>query len=493
MSNHSSRRSARRSARRAARTRHTSAGEARGHTASRRRRRSTEAEDPFRPVARTAADVLAIIPHTLGFWPQDSVAVLTTTTDSVGPCLRVELPSVQELEDAQFLASWTTVMAGFLEYDSVGTSMFVAVYTGDPSVNDVESTDDAQATEAAQYVAQLVVRAITEAGALSGHDLQDAWCLQGTQWWPVAMPSVVEDAELIRNSAIYAALVCDGSVVEPDPAAGLGTWDHPSGWTTAFSGGASDSRQAHPGSWEAGPDSWKAGPDPWEDHPDVWETPAESTQVQTGSADTPWSQGGDDDPLAEYAWRIGYLERWNHVLSSFQDGAPSTPGDSQELTELMLGCVDPRGLDLLLAMALTGEIEIARQACAQWESNPLEQDNHALLKVAQVILGEWEGQPDWGTVDRFDHVVQRLISMVASISGATGVNPLPTVEASLWLARAHVERFRARGSRTQLCLARAENLAPWHPGIERLRQLCAVSPVPQWATQRATAWHRSGT
>lgn len=482
MSNHSSRRSKRR----ATRTRHASAGAARRHTASRRRRGSSPAEDPFRPVARTAADVLAIIPHTLGFWPQDSVAVLTTTADSVGPCLRVELPSVQELEDAQFLASWTTLMAGFLEYDSLGTSMFVAVYTGDSSVAEVGTTGDVQAAEAAQHVAQLVVRAITEAGALSGHDLQDAWCLQGTQWWPVAMPSVVEDAELIRNSAIYAALVCDGSVVEPDPAAGLGTQDHASGWATAFSGGAPDSREAHPHSWEAHPDPWEEDPDPWETHTD-------STQAPTGSAGTHSVQETDEDPLADYAWRIGYLERWNLVLSSFQDGAPSTPGDSQELTELMLGCVDPKGLDLLLVMTLTGEIEIARQACAQWESNPLEQDNHALLKVAQVILGEWEGQPDWGTVDRFDHVLQRLIAMVASMSGVTGVNPLPTVEASLWLARAHVERFRARGSRTQLCLARAENLAPWHPGIDRLRHLCAVSPVPQWATQRATAWHRSRT
>lgn len=404
-------------------------------------------QDPFRPVARTAADVLAIIAHTLGFWPQDSVAILTTTSDSVGPCLRVDLPHAQELKDPEFLASWTMHMAGLLEYDTVGSSMFVAVYTSDSS----SAERDWPTREEAQHVAQHVVRAMDEAGALSGHDLWDAWCLQGSEWWSVDLPSARADVAQIRTSAIYAALVCDGSVVEADPAADTaGNAGEPE-WAATFRG-----RRADDAAVQAVQDMEKC-------------------------------------PLTDYAWRTGYLHRWNQVLTSFQDGLPLTPGDSQELTELMLCCVDPRGLDLLLAMVLTGEVELSHQAWEQWQEDPLVADNHALLHVARVILGEWEGTPDWSTVDRCDLILDRLIALVASISDVAGGNPLATVEASLWLARGHLERFRARGSRTQQYLTRAQALAPWHPGIERLRQLCAVSPVPRWATHRATAWRRRST
>lgn len=425
-----------------------------GSTASPARKRKPpqgrpgcEPADAFRPVARTAPDILAIIAHTLGFWPQQSVAILTTTSDSVGPCLRVELPEADEVNDLEFMASWTTHMAGLLEYDPMGTSMFVAVYCGESPGED----SSAPHPQIPQSLATRVVHAITEAGVLSGHDLQDAWCLCGTQWWPVAMPSVVNDTAQIRDSAMYAALVCDGSVVEAEPAADMPQHHQQPGYEPA-------SRNS----------------------------PPDSTVQKV-------VQAMQDDPLGDYSWRIGYLECWNRVLSGFEDGAPTALGDSREVTQLLLGCVEPRGLDLVLAMVLTGQPQISRDAWQQWQTEPLAEDNHALLQVAQVMLGQWDGNPDWPTVERCDHVLGRLISMVASMSGGTGINPLPTVEASLWLTRGHLERFRARGSRTQWCLTMAENLAPWHPGIQRLRDLCQMSPVPQWATNRATAWRRSKT
>lgn len=401
--------------------------------------------DPFRPVARTPTDILAIIVHTLGFWPQQSVAILTTTPDSVGPCLRVELPEAHEVDDLEFMASWATHMAELLEYDPVGSSMFVAVYCG-------ESPDAAavgSGHEISQDLATRVVQAVREAGVLSGHDLLDAWCLHGSQWWPVAVPWSIDDVAQIRDSAMYAALVCDGSVVEAHPAADLpGHREQPS----------------------CTPDSGDTSPD---------------ATVQKVV------QEMQDDPLGDYSWRIGYLECWNRALSTFENGAPTTLGDSREVTQLLLGCVEPKGLDLVLAMVLSGQAQISRDAWQQWQTDPLADDNHALLQVAQVMLGQWEGNPDWSSVQRCDLVLARLISMVASMSGGTEMNPLPTVEASLWLTRGHLERFRARGSRTQWCLTMAEKLAPWHPGIQRLRDLCQLSPVPQWATDRATAWRRS--
>ncbi|MDO5619380.1 DUF4192 family protein [Kocuria sp.] len=406
-------------------------------------------------MARTAADVLAILPHTLGFWPQHSVAVITTTSNSVGPCLRLELPTLEELADQQFLLSWITQMREILEYDTVGTSMFIAVYGAAPEAG----YHSAREREQAQALAEVVTQAVTKAGGLSGHEVQDAWCLQGAQWWPVEEPRDLHDVAKIRNSSMYAALVCDGSVVEEDPAA-------------------------------------------WANSP---------------SMQSAWTDQHPEHDWTDCSWRLSFLEQWQATITSVERGAPTTAGTSRELTELLLAVVDPIGADLVLAMALTGEMEASSTAWVQWQAasqgeksqakTPLPTadspsssqdcqypaeyaDCHELLHVAQVMLGEWQGTPDWDSVDRCAIVLEHLSLTVDSLSAPGTASPLPTMEASLWIARAHLERFRARGSRAEYCLSRAEAVAPWHPGIQRLRQLFATRPVPVWASRRDTAWRR---
>ncbi|KAA9393424.1 DUF4192 family protein [Kocuria coralli] len=429
-------------------------------------------ENPYptrtaRTVARTAADVLAIVPHTLGYWPCRSVAILTAAGSGLGPCLRIELPSMERFTDPEWVAAWTTQLSAVLEYDTVGQRMYVVCYGQPPSASRVSGNraddraapgacggsqfaDDETGRTALQEHALAVLRAIDEAGTLSGHALQDGWCVSGESWWPVVDPARLRSVGEILDSAVYAAMVCSGSVVGPDPI----------------------------------------------------EEPAEEVRGLFAGA------GGFRQPeTAGYEWRLEYLEQWHRVLGTGRGRMPGLPRDSRMLTDLMLGMADPLGCELILAMVLTGDPAASREAWAETAHAAGGAEMPGVLQIAHVMSGIWRGRPDWRRLDRCVVVLQELIpmarAMLAGVSGsAQGLPPegvggddgrtfLPTMLAGLWLALGHAEHFRARGSLVERYVAEAEQVAPWHPGIERLRQLAASRPVPVWATDPVTAWRRS--
>lgn len=446
-------------------------------------------DDPFRPVARTAADVLAIIPHTLGYWPRHSVVVQTATTHGLGPCLRIDLPGPEEFRDPETVAAWTTQFAALLEHDPVGDRMFVVIY-GDPGVMDPDEAardhsapvNAAGENTAAGTVdektrprghhgqrrvlhdhAVTVLDAVEEAGMLSGHGLYDAWCVAEGRWWALTSPGTERPVRDITDSAVYAALVCDGSVIGPDPSAACSEGDpqsYPEGHTGSRTEGC-------------------------------------SVMPISGAA-------GLDDPDGDQ-WRPTYLERWDHVLRVAVDC--ETLSDSRAVTELILGLMDPLGADIVLAVALTGDLGASRAAWSEWlgvegqePQSPFEPEG--LLHVARVMLGEWDGRPEWDRVNRCAEIIETLLRRFGGAQ-ATWTAPVPvngdadpasvrgaSVLADLWLALAHIERFRARGSRSAMCAARAEDLAPWHPGIARLRGLATNLPIPVWAANPETAWRR---
>ncbi|MDO4254808.1 MAG: DUF4192 family protein [Kocuria sp.] len=387
-------------------------------------------DDLFRPVARTAADILAVIPHTLGVWPQHCVVVMATTENSMGPCVRVHVPAQEDMDDPEFAAAWVLQMAQLLEHADPGSSLFVAVCLEGPSASSLART----AQQRAQRLTLCMAEAAMEAGLLAGHTLLGAWCIQGTQWWSVTEPTQIYHVEQIRTSCLYTAMVCDGSVVQADVADRL---------------------------------------------------------QPVFLAEGMWPQGRLSALPTQTHWRVEYLERWRTVLTSFRDGVPTTPGDPQELTELMIGCVEPTGADLILVMALVGNDQLSREAWDERSIGCSRTPSPASGRISQVMLGEWEGEPHWETVDRCSIVLERLISVAESAPHLAKTPEVLTILAALWVARGHLERFRARGSLTHFCLERAEQLADGYAGVDRLRRLCAAYPVPGWATERGTAWqHR---
>lgn len=430
----------------------------------------------FRPVARTAADVLAIIPHTLGYWPARSLVMLTATSSGLGPCLRVDLPDAADFADPAFAAEWTMQISELLEHDPVGHAVFVAVY-GEPVRSTGASSDRRSGPAPALDVRHVspslgghvshVVNAVAEAGALSGHDVRDAWCVDNELWWPVADVGDARPVREILDSAVYVALVVDGSVVEPPD-----------------------------GSTESG----TTGREPLQADRQLRRRLALLAEV---AATTDWSPRS--------------LEVWDAILSPFDAPDSRHPADPvrrlQELTRtdllhLLAGTTDPLGCDLVLSLVLSGDIEAARHAWDGWNRTSSDEDLHGLVHTAQVMLGDWDGTPRWDRVDRCVDLVQVLIGALTGPNDPEG-QPSPGEEAvrctaprvsdrwaggvaaGLWVVLGHLERFRARGSKVDQCARTAESLAPGHPGVARLREIMTLRPIPHWATDPATAWRRA--
>ena len=155
------------------------------------------------------ADVLAFIPHTLGFAPQESFVAMTLQGNKIGATLRVDAPL--GLEPANF--AQTTV--SYLTADEAATGSLLVIYTD-------EKTSDGGRPYSGHVE---TLRAELET---AGMPLQDAWLVTSELWrnYHCADPSCCPDQTLdaITTSNGNAALIYRGSAVNgftaPAPFAG---------------------------------------------------------------------------------------------------------------------------------------------------------------------------------------------------------------------------------------------------------------------------------
>lgn len=373
------------------------------------------------------SDVLAVLPHVLGVWPHNCVAILTAAAGSVGFCLRIEIPTFEQRNDPEFMASWVVQLSELLAHDSPQETMFVVVYCPD-----YDEEPKAERSSRAQQTARSVIDAVLEAGMFSGHRLQGAWCVQGDRWWPVNKPDELAAVAEIRSSPLYTALVYEGSVVHSE-------------------------------------DQILLRPQPY-------------------SCDR-WPGIELENFVCDLRWSLEHLHLWHAVMSSFEEGA-APPVSRQELVKLIVGCVDPLGAQLIAVMTLTGNSHISQKAFQQSTMEGTGADSMYLLQVVQISTGNWHGYPSWEMVDRCVVVIDSLISVVYHAMEKSRSPQMAVAGAALWVMRGYMERFRGRGTRVQQCLEQAQRLMPEYVGIQRLRQLCAINPVPEWAADQARAWKR---
>jgi hypothetical protein len=77
-------------------------------------------------IIKTPADVLSLIGHTLGFWPQESLVCITLDANRVGATLRVDLPN------REGGLRFARTVADYLAHDTSAASMLFAAYTSEP-------------------------------------------------------------------------------------------------------------------------------------------------------------------------------------------------------------------------------------------------------------------------------------------------------------------------------------------------------------------------
>ena len=111
--------------------------------------------------------------------------------------------------------------------------------------------------------------------------------------------------------------------------------------------------------------------------------------------------------------------------------------------------------------------------------------------MIEVLKGRWDGTPDWERVEQCEGVLELLLDLLHGAAEAGHGSPAGAdAEAWLWVATAHLERFRARGTRATQWLELAAEAVPEHLGVARLRALGTQHPLPSWAGDPQRSWHR---
>lgn len=453
--------------------------------------REHPARDPFVPVVRCAADLLAVVPHTLGYWPADSLVLFAAGGGTAGACVRVDLPA--DPDDERFAEAFVTELAELVGHDALSDRVFAIVYApGGP-----------EAPVPATAVVPSVLALVDEAARRAGRAVAARWVVAGSRWWPVEDPADVRDVAGIQDSAVNAALVAAGSSYAAAPRLAM---DHEYGALPA------------------------------------------GTRRDVAQEAVRWARSGQGgwhhlDRLAPT------LAVWEDVLSGVRDAPadwlPAVLAHGDDLLGfLAAGLSDPVLADLLLAACATDDLPGVLAGAALWAQLCAEElvdtdvaddptgpscapappgaasvpprpgtaehgdrpgpgavrvpapDAAELIRLSRVLAGEWDEAPDWSRLDALYRVLQALGWLLdpagtAEEGPGSGVDPAArgAVLAGVLVELAQLNRFRARGSHTAHFVRRATALVPGHPAALRVLRLADARPVPLWARDRATAWH----
>lgn len=466
--------------------------------------------DPFVPVVRCAADLLAVVPHTLGYWPADSLVLFAAGGGTAGACVRVDLPA--NPSDEHFAEAFVAELTDLVGHDPLSDRVFVIVYTS--SSAGVEPGPPVAAPEVAAALALA-----DEAARRAGRAVAARWVVSGGRWWPAEDPAGVQDVTGIENSAVNAALVASGSSYAAAPRQAM---DHeygslPSGTVRDVVHDAVRWARAGRGSWHR---LERLGRILllWDD---VLSTVLSATEDPVSAV-----LGHDDDLLGFLAASLtdpvladlllaacatddlpGVLAGAAMWAELCDDDAGDDAGDPDATVDVDGVPMGPTrapgsaGVPPVPRGPVTGRARGSARSAAVRVPEP---DAGELVRLSRVLAGECADAPDWPRLDALYRVLQVLGWLLepsaagAGRSGAAVEGPWCDgpdaalrrgVLAGVLVELAQLNRFRARGSHTAHFVRRATALVPGHPSGLRVLRLADVRPVPLWARDRATAWH----
>ncbi|CEA07868.1 hypothetical protein BN1051_01194 [Arthrobacter saudimassiliensis] len=473
---------------------------------------------------RAAEDVLALVPHLLGFTPERSLVLLALRGQHLGAAVRIDLP--RGALSGRFLSEAVQLLGT----DRQADGMLLVLYAPEAL------TGPGGALE------QLPDRLAEEAGR-TGLPVRDGWTV-GAGYWrssfcadPYCCPLPGRPTTDLASAALGAELVFRGSVAAETVAHALGR---------ELAEAAARLRAPGPDPAEHGApvQPAAAGPDPAAEH---------GAPVQPAAA-------GPDAPAGEHPaglfrgwWQHAVVLRhvlgaWETALNRAARGLAPAPADAA----LLAASLASRTVrDLLPVQAAVGLIPALRgaEAAGLLVDGPvpaavlmnlpaLPADVRTALRVAagggtgadgggpvrgqgapvpgprlpglgEVLTGQWDGAPDWGRLDTAFRLLAWFARMSTGAAAAVGPAAAPpeapadaapgcpppgtgslvsAAEPAVPTLLAWIEWARGRGSRARLLL---EEALAEHPGYRLavlMSELFAGGTVPRWTRRPATAW-----
>jgi hypothetical protein len=164
-------------------------------------------------------DILGFIPHSLGYWPENSLVAMTLQGKRLGATLRVDLPEPGGGPGRRdMLAGFARNVVAYLQADDAADGSLLAFFTDNDTDADAGSLGDAAGWTGLLKELELALEA-------AGLPLRDAWII-GAEFWrnayctdPECCGEPGRPVEQIRNSRLNAEMVYRGSSVGAVPGA----------------------------------------------------------------------------------------------------------------------------------------------------------------------------------------------------------------------------------------------------------------------------------
>lgn len=167
---------------------------------------------PDRLVISGPEDILGFIPHSLGYWPESSLLVITMHGKRLGATLRLDLPGPDVLAAP---GTYVRVVQAYLDADKEADGTLLAVFTSSGGTSpDAECVDHEYGLllSGLDCVLEEAGRPVREAWYIGSDYWRDAYCVD-----PACCPPQGRPLQTILDSALNAEMVYRGSSVGPAP------------------------------------------------------------------------------------------------------------------------------------------------------------------------------------------------------------------------------------------------------------------------------------
>lgn len=397
---------------------------------------------------RGPEDILGFIPHSLGYWPAESLVAMTLQGNRLGATLRLDLPGPDTLAHPR---AYARTVRDYLLADEHADAALLACFTNDGWM-------DPPGTYRG------LLDALQSVLGAAGMPVRDAWYV-GDAFWRDAFcadasccPSPGRSVQSIRDSMLNAEMVFRGSSVGPAPEDGA----YPS---PTLSGSDKEAVLAVEATWAAQLDRRRGSREQFRQLMLHWEAllaavpgqalPASDVAFLRASLRVPaWRDAVLVMAAAGQAAALAGAE----MFGIFDDGcilAPVGPGPSS--------CGIPAP-----GAELTG----------REPPGPDTRGTPGIPGYGEVLLGLDPEVPAWHTLNGLDAVLEQL----SSCGGQAGAAALT--------GRGWIAWCRGRGSYAAAYLGRALEEEPGYRFAELMLELVRRGTLCGWAARKEAAWRK---
>lgn len=392
---------------------------------------------PDHLTVRSPEDILGFIPHSLGYWPADSLVAMTMHGNRLGATLRLDLPGPETLAHPR---KYACTVRDYLQADHNADGALLACFTNNGWM------------ELPGTYCGLLDSLQAVLGA-AGMPVRDAWYVGDTHWRDAfctdqaCCPSPGRPVQAIRNSMLNAEMIFRGSSVGPAPADRA----HP---RPSLSEGDRAAVLASESAWAAKLDRRRASRKQFYLLMDRWDALLADVSGAMLPAD---DVGFLRASLRVPAWRDAVL-----VMAAAGRTAARSGAESFDIFDA--GC------------RLAAVAPAPRGLPGPGQAGPDTDDGPDVPGYGEVMLGLEPAVPAWQKLNRLDTVLEQLCDGggQAAAAALTG--------------RGWIAWCRGRGSYAGAYLGRALEEEPGYRLAELMLELVRRGTLCGWASRKEAAW-----